>query len=226
MYEILTALPLFKGVTYKRVSEVLEIVPFHFLKYLAGETLIKAGDNCSHIKFLISGSVRSTISNYDGRFKVSQTLKAPDVIAPEYLFGLDTHYPNSVESLESAGIMQVAKSDYIKILNSDEIFLFNYLNLLATNAQRAVHGILSLTAGSLEERIAYWVIALTQRTGTDIVLSCRQRDLYALFNTPRQSFMAALDRMKEMGLIEYNNMEIHFLSRKSLVSLLSTSSEE
>lgn len=225
MYEILTALPLFKGVTYQRISEILEIVPFHFLKYLPGETLINAEDNCTHIKFIISGAVRSTIANHDGRFKVSQTLTAPDVIAPDYLFGLATRYPNSAEAISPAGIMQVAKADYLKILNCDQIFLFNYLNLLSMNAQRGVNGILSLTSGSLEERIAYWIIALTQRQGTDIVLTCRQRDLYTLFGTPRQSFLAALNNMKEKELIDFNTTEIHFKSRQALVNLLSSSSE-
>lgn len=226
VYEMLTALPLFKGVTYNRLSEVLELVPFHFLKYLPGETLITAGDNCTHIKFLISGSVRSTISNYSDRFKVAQTLTAPDVISPEYLFGLDTHYPNTVVSIEDAGIMQIAKSDYLKILDSDEIFLFNYLNLLSMNAQRSVHGILSLSSGSIEERLAYWVVALTQREGKDIVMSCRQRELYGMFNTPRQSFIAALEGMKKRGLLDFTSTEIRFNSRRELVKLLLATSEE
>lgn len=225
MYDLLTTLPLFRGVTHNRMSEILEFVPFHFLKYLAGETLINAGDNCTHIKFLISGSVRSTISNYDDRFKVAQTLTAPDVIAPEYLFGLDTRYPNTVVAIKDAGILQIAKADYLKILDSDNIFLFNFLNLLSMNAQRSVHGILSLSSGSLEERLAYWVVALTQRDGTDIVMSCRQRELYGMFNTPRQSFISALEKMKARGLLEYTNTEIQFKSRSELVRLLTTTEE-
>ena len=220
MYEVLLTLPLFKGVSYKRMSEILEMVPFHFLKYLAGETVVQAGDPFTHIKCFISGSIRSSIVNSDGRFRVSQTLNAPDVIAPDYMFGRATRYPNTAVAIESAGIMQLSKSDFVKIISEEEIFLFNYLNLLSVNAQKSVEGVLSITTGSLEERIAFWILALSQRGGTDIVLSCRQRDLYSLFGTPRQSFLQTLANMKERGLIDYDTSEIRVRTRQGLIDTL------
>ena len=93
MYEILMGLPLFNGVSRDCISQIIEKYKFHFLKYLPGEQIVMAGETCTHIKFVISGSVRSRIENADGRFKVSQTLNAPEVIAPEFLFGKATQYP-------------------------------------------------------------------------------------------------------------------------------------
>lgn len=189
MYEILMELPLFKGVSYARMSEVVGNTRFHFLKYLPGEQIVEAGEQCTHIKFIISGSARVSIVNSDGRFKVSQTLSKPDVIAPDFLFGRATKYPCSAVAIEPTGILQISKQEYVKILHTDSVFLFNFLNTLSMNAQKAIDGVLALTTGSLEERIAFWIVALTQRGGTDITLSCRQRDLYALFGVQRSSFI-------------------------------------
>lgn len=225
MYEMLTGLPLFHGVSYERMSEIIGNTKFHFLKYLPGETAISAGDQCTHIKFIISGSARVSISNHNGRFTVSQTLEAPDVIAPDYLFGRTTEYPCTVTAIEPTGILQIEKSDYMRILNTDQIFLFNFLNILSMNAQKAVDGILALTTGSLEERIAYWIIALTQKSGKDISLACRQRDLYALFGVQRTSFLATLESLKQRGIIEYDQNEIRVNSRRELLGILQTSAE-
>lgn len=225
MYEILMGLPLFKGVSYKRISDIIERTRFHFLKYQPGETIVEAGEECTHIKFIIQGRIRSTIANTDERFSVSQTLSGPDVIAPEYLFGRATVYPCTAVALEPTGILQIEKREWIKILNADAVFMFNYLNMLSMNAQRAVHGILAITNGSLEERIALWIATMTQRGGTDIVLSCRQRNLYAFFGVQRSSFVATLDAMKERGLIDYTNTAIHVTSRKDMLDLLQTSAE-
>lgn len=222
MYEILMALPLFHGVSYSKISEVVGHTKFHFLKYLDGEKIVEAGEECSHIKFIISGSARVSIDNADHRFKVSQTLEAPDVIAPDFLFGRDTRYPCTATAIDSTGILQISKADYVKILNSDPIFLFNFLNILSMNAQKAVGGVLALTTGSLEERIAFWIIALTQRGGRDITLTCRQRDLYALFGVQRTSFLATLESMKERGLIDYNQNEIIIKDRAEMLSLLNS----
>lgn len=226
MYEILMALPLFNGVSYSTLSEVVGTTKFHFLKYLEGEKIVDAGQPCTHIKFVISGSCRSVVTNPAGRLSVGQTLRAPNVIAPEFLFGRTTIYPCTVTALEPTGIVQIAKSDYVKLLNSDPVFLFNYLNVLSVNAQKAVNGVLALTAGSLEERIAFWIVALSQRTGTDIVLSARQRDLYSLFGVQRSSFMATLESMKSRGLIDYTSNEIKIHDRADMVDLLTASDDD
>lgn len=176
MYEILLRLPLFNGVSRERLSQVVGMAKFHFLKYLPGDVIVNAGDPCTHIKFIISGQGRFTVANHDNRFLVSQTLAAPDVISPDCLFGSVTSYPCTGVALEPTGILQISKADYLKILNVDQIFLFNYLNILSMNAQKATQGILAVTTGNLEDRIAFWIVALTQRRGTDITLSCRQRD--------------------------------------------------
>lgn len=222
MFEILMELPLFRGATRERMAETVGMAKFHFLKYLPSETIVEAGTPCTHIKFIISGSVRSKIVNPDSRFKVSQTLVAPDVISPDYLFGRATNYPCTVTAIEPTGILQIAKSDYIKILNSDEVFMFNYLNLLSMNAQKSVSGVLALTTGSIEERIAFWIIALTQPSGKDIALECRQRDMYSFFGVQRSSFLSTLDSMKERGLLTYDAYKIDIIDRRALISLLET----
>lgn len=222
MYDILMRLPLFNGVTRERISEILEKAKFHFLKYLPGEQIINRGDPCTHIRFIINGSIRTTIANEDNRFRVSQTLSAPDVIAPDFLFGRTTTYPCSAIALETCGILQISKSDYMAILNTDQIFLFNFLNILSMNAQKTIDGVLSLTSGDLEQRIAFWIVALTQREGKDITLSCKQRDLYTLFGVQRTSFIATLDSLKERDIIDYDQNEIRVLSRRMLTNIINS----
>ncbi|MCI9285664.1 MAG: Crp/Fnr family transcriptional regulator [Muribaculaceae bacterium] len=220
MYESLMELPLFKGISYERLSEIVGNTRLAFLKYLPGERVLSAGDPCTHIKFLLKGSLRLTISNPADRFRVAQTLVAPDVISPDFLFGRHTIYPGTASAIDTVSIMQIEKNALITLLQSDEILLYNYLNILSTNAHKAVDGVLALTTGSLEERIAFWIIALTQIRSTDIVLSARQRDLYTLFGVQRSSLVAALDSLKQRGLIEYTANEIHVLSRRDLRSVL------
>lgn len=220
MYENLMTLPLFKGVSYNRVSDIVGKTRLGFLKYLPGDPLVRVGEPCTGIKFIITGSVRLTIHNVSDRFRVMQTLNAPSVISPDFLFGRDTLYPADGVAIDTVSVMQIAKSDFISLLHEDEIILFNYLNILSTNAQKAINGVMALTSGSLEERIAFWIIALTQMDATDIVLQARQRDLYALFGVQRTSFMAALDSLRDRGIITYSTNEINVLSRRELRSVL------
>lgn len=225
MYELLTGIPLFSGVSKEKITEIAGNTKFHFLKYLPEEQFIHPGDPCSHLKFIISGKARISITNSDRRFTVSQTLEAPSVICPDYTFGRHTSYPCSATAIDSVGILQIEKSDYLKILNSDAIFLFNYLNLLSMNAQKAVDGVLAVATGNLEERIAFWIVALTQRGGTDIKLTCRHRDLYSLFGVQRSSFISTLNDMKERGVIDYSQNEISVIDRRALIEIIQAKAE-
>lgn len=220
MFQTLMQMPLFHGVSYNKLSEILGKHRFHFLKYTDNERIISAGDLCTHLSTVVSGKVRMTISNADSHVKVSQTLEAPEPIAPDFFFGRTTRYPASVTAIGSCEIMQIDKKEYIEIINSDSVFLFNYLNMLSMNAQLSTDGVLALTSGDLRKRIAYWVVALTQLNGKDITMECRQRDLYSVFGVPRQSLIAALTEMKSAGLLDYTSSRIEINDRRKLLNLL------
>ena len=117
--------------------------------------------------------------------------------------------------------MQIDKSDYLRIINTDPVFLFNYLNLLSMNAQLSVEGVLALTSGNLEQRIIYWIVALTQNNGRNIKLECRHKDMYTVFGVPRQSLIAALNNLQQQGLIDYDSQEIRVADRRNLLDRLS-----
>ena len=220
MFQTLMKMPLFHGVSYNKLSEIIGKHRFHFLKFADREKIISAGDACTHLSTIVSGKARVTINSSDERVKVSQTLEAPEPIAPDFFFGRTTRYPATVIASGECGIMQIEKNDYIEIINSDRIFLFNYLNMLSMNAQLSTDGVLALTSGDLRKRIAYWIIALTQLNGKDIIMECRQRDLYSVFGVQRQSLTAALDEMKEAGILDFTATRIAVADRKLLLKLL------
>ena len=113
----------------------------------------------------------------------------------------------------------------MKILYSDEVFMFNFLNTLSVNAQKSIKGIMSLTNGGIDERIAFWIIALTQPGSTDICLSCRRRDLCSLFGVQRSVFDAALEKMRDDGLIEFTKTELFIKNRREMLRLLESNTE-
>lgn len=220
MFQTLMGLPLFHGVSYQKLSEIIGKHPFHFIKYPEGQEIIHAGDPCTHLLTIVSGNARVSIAGGDGRVKVSQTLSAPEIINPDFFFGKTTVSPSTVTAVDTCGIMQIEKKDYIEIINSDQVFLFNFLNILSVDAQLSTEGVIALTSGDLKKRIAYWIVALTQRNGKDITMECRQRDLYSVFGVPRQSLTAALSEMKAEGILDFTPASISVFSRKALLDIL------
>ncbi len=110
MYENLMGLPLFNGVSYNRISEIVGGTRLAFLKFLPGEKIVMAGDPCTRLMFVIGGKVRLSIRNSSDRFIVSRTLEAPSVISPDFLFGRNTLFPASVTAIDTVSIMEIEKT--------------------------------------------------------------------------------------------------------------------
>ena len=172
MYENLMQLPIFQGISRNKISELIEKTKFHFLKYPAGEQVIRKGEECTHLKFILSGKVRSEIVNKSGKIKVSEVISAPNVIAPNHLFGRSTFYPGDVFAVEDTGIMQVSKAAFVSILQNESIFLINLLNILSRRSQKTIESFLSISTGDVKERLAFWILIFTQRKSTDIRIVC------------------------------------------------------
>ena len=218
MYEILMGLPIFQGVSHAKISELIEKIKFHFLKYTDGETIVDVDEPCTNLKFLISGSVRLETLNLNRRIKVLQTLNAPNIIGAEYLFGKRTSYPYSVTAHPVAGLMQVEKADFLKILKSDIVFLFNTLNYLSRNSQTPTEAVLSLTSGSVAERVAFWIGSLTYRGSSEIVVESKQKDMYTMLGIQRSAYINTLEELRDKGVLDFTSGAVYINDRDALLS--------
>lgn len=220
MYQQLMQLPLFQGVSTEKITELVEKLPFHFLKYRSGEQIVAAGDPCTHIRFIVSGKVRLETSSSRLKVSLEQILATPNVLAPDYLFGRDTTYPFSAFAEGGCGILQLLKGDYIKMINTDKVFLFNILNFLSSGSQRGIAMALAARDGSVEERLAMLMNVLVAPGATGVVLKFKQKDLCSLLGTQRTTLVSMLDRLSEQEILEYDSSEMRFLDMDALNALL------
>ena len=220
MYEKLMELPLFQGVSRDKLSELIEKTPFHFVKYNAGERVVAAHDECTHIRFVISGDVRIDLPSSNRKVVVSETLSGPNVIGPDYLFGRNTFYPFNATALTECGILQIVKADFINILMNDKVFLFNMLNILSRNSQKGTFGLMALSSGSIAERLAFIITSLTQKGSKDIRVSYKQKDLCSILGVQRSSLVNALEHLREENILDFNLTEIRVKSRDAMLDIL------
>ena len=170
-----------------------------------------AGDKCTHIKFIVSGKVCVDIPFSHLRVSLSQSLTSPHVLAAEYLFGRDTAYPYTAIADGPCGILQLKKSDYIKMVNFDKVFLFNILNYLSSSSQRVTALSTGIRDGSVAERLVNVIDALAMTGAENIVLRYKQKDLCALLGTQRTTLIATLDRLSDAGAIDYDSSHMEVL---------------
>lgn len=210
-------LPLLKGVTQSRISEIVGRLKFHFFKAAPSQVVVEAGSACRSLLFVLSGSVRLLVDR-DG-IAVEQTLAAPQVIAPDNLFGLNTAYPCTVKALDHVGLMEISKEDYRRMLALDPVFLFNYLNTICAGMQRAQTGLLNIATGSASERLAYWVTTLTQPDACDIEIRSSSRELHQMLGISAAAMRTVVEKLQPaLEMVDGHTLRI--ASRAPLRDLL------
>ena len=220
MYSKLLELPLFQGATCDQISQLIEKLPFHFIKFTDGQQIIESGEAGSHLRFVVSGRVKITATNRVTQVSLSQIISAPSVIGPDFLFGREPMFPCDVIADGECGIMQLSKADYVKVIESDQVFLFNILNYLSRNAQKPKLSLLHLPQNTVAERLAFIVSMLTGKESSDITFKFRQKDLCLLLGARRSSLIFALEDLSQKGIVRYSSSEIKVLDRNPLVSLI------
>ncbi len=220
MYQQLMQLPLFQGVSTEKITALVEKLPFHFLKFRNGDQIFAAGEPCTHIKFIVSGQARLEMPFRKLRVTLSQTLTTPHVLAPEYLFGVENTYPYTAVAEGACGILQLRKSDYVKMVSGDKVFLFNILNYLSSAGQRSISSTMAIADGSVTERLATLIDTLVVNGATDIMLSYKQKDLCSLLGTQRTTLVATLDKLSDDGIVEYDSGNLRILDLPRLVEII------
>ena len=218
MYEIIMALPLFQGTSHEKISELIEKTKFHFIKFNANETIVEANDNCEFVRLLISGSIKITYKIRNANITVSSLVSAPNVIGIEYLFGKERNYPFGVVANSDCAVLQLTKSDYMKILHSDDnIFLFNLLNILSHSSQKSVISQMSVN-GSVASRLAIDIMMMTQAKSKHVRFDYKQKDLCSRYGVQRPMLIKSLDNLKNAGMITYDVNSIEIADRDNFMS--------
>ena len=65
------------------------------------------------------------------------------------------------------------------------------------------------------------IISLTHKDATDIVINCKQKDMYTMLGVQRSSFINTLTELQSDGIIDFTSTEIFIKDRERLADILS-----
>lgn len=204
IYNAILSLPLLKGASVARLTDIVGRYKLNFLKFQPGETIVTAGDECKSLIFILSGSICLTANAPREILTVKQTLDAPQVIFPDRLFGRENTYPTTVTALSAVSVLEISKEIYRKMLADDPVFLYNYLNRVCSAAQRNSQPFRNLTDMDNAKRLARWISELTLPGAKDIHIYSESADLADILapNQP-EAWNQAIEQLRSRGLIAY-----------------------
>ncbi|MCM1370121.1 MAG: cyclic nucleotide-binding domain-containing protein [Candidatus Amulumruptor caecigallinarius] len=212
------SLPLFKGVSHDAISSFLEKTYLSFRSFNPGEIIMESDVTCNMITCLLSGRVSVKHALLNKSLVLTESVEKGICIGFENLFGLDNSSAREVTAISKCGIMQFSKTQYMKMLQTNQIYLMNCLNFLSYRAQGAERWFGNIGKIDVLTMLAFIIDVYTSRYAEDITLSISDRVGFELPGIPHDIMEAELNRLDKLGIVEI--MSDHTIAISSRMAII------
>ena len=200
-FERLLVLPLFQGIAHSEFMEIVERIRLGFQNSSEGKVLVKQGEVCSCLYFILSGEIYSKKISDNNNYEIKEIIETPTVLQPESLFGMSTHYTRTFVANSQVQILKIEKDAVRDILFYYPTFRINYLNMLSTRVQMANRFLWRKVPTNLFIRFKYFLSERCLRPAGHKILCMTMITLAEELSTTRLKVSKMLNLLADDGLI-------------------------
>ena len=208
IYDRLLQFPLFQGMSRDDLEIVAGHTRFGFLKMTAGRQVIHAGDPCTHLYFLINGSLKVESFSDDGRYSVVEQMSSTYILQQESIFGYYQRYTHNFYALTDVNFLLLDKEEAVRLSEDFLVFRLNLMNHLATQAQKLIQAQWRRSPQSLQERVVRFFFLHTLYPAGPKTFHILMERLAEEVNDSRLNVSRVLNRLQTMGLLELHRGRI------------------
>ena len=213
MYDALLQLPLFQGLGKNDLTCILDKVKIHFSKHKSGDIILKKGEICNKLVFLLNGTIQAESSDKENVFSLYETIQAPFLIEPYSLFGWSTEYVATYSTVTVCDLMTIEKSYLLSELNNYEIIRLNYMNILSNRAQMLNERLWMRMSENIDTRIIDFILVHSIISGGEKVLKIKMDDLAKLLDSTRIRISKALNDMRNKKMMTFGYRILPLLNK-------------
>lgn len=226
IYKILEHCPAFKGLSATKIEDMLSSCEYTTHSYQKGDLIISMGDPCESLMIITMGSVKGEMVDFSGKTIKIEDISAPRPLAAAFLFGKKAIFPVNVTANEETSIIVFPKAEVVKLMQSNVVFLNNYLNQICTKAQFLSQKLEFLSFKTIKEKLAHYLLTNTSKKESTLTLPKSQEEMAVFFGVTRPSFARVLKEFQTSGLIDFKRREISLVDRKGLIGILKLNHSE
>ena len=193
--------PLFLGMSRDDLEIVAGHTRFGFLKLEAGKTVVKSGDNCNQLHFLINGSLRIRTYSDDYGYSIEEQMQAPNILQLESVFGYYQRYTHDYIALTDVNFITIDKEEVMRLTEDFLVFRLNIMNHFATLAQKKMRQVWTRPPQSLEERVIRFLVQHSTYPAGHKVFNILMTRLADELNDSRLNVSRVLNEMQHKGMI-------------------------
>ena len=214
--KLILSIKLFEGVDEEKLSYAIESGDFSPKSYEVGEVICSPADTERKMVIFLSGEAEIYTAD-EGRSTLLRTVGQGGIVGVANLFS-NEDFVSRVIAAKRCEAMEISPEGYGKILEDDKRAMYNYLAFLSEKIRYLNRKIVTLTAGSAERRLAYFLDTSIPENATEFSeITVQMNSLSEMLNLGRASLYRAADKLTEEGFISRNGKTIKVIDRKGMM---------
>ncbi len=218
--ETLLHSPLFTGISNPDLEKLLSSITFQTRTFRKGNVIVSRNETCEFLIVLLKGNVKGEMLDSSGKTLKIEDINAPRPLAPAFLFGKNNKYPVDIIANNDVKVMYIAKSAVVLMMQDNEQFLNNFLNVISNRAQFLSEKVYFLSFKTIKAKLANYILDLAKPYKTDIQLPVSHQSLAELFGVTRPSLSRTLLILEKEKAIKVERKNIKILDRNKLTYLI------
>lgn len=197
---LLLQMPLFQGITEETLLRFILSHQNTIRSYKPGDFIALQGDVYRSLYILCNGTVRTQMVSAEGKQLTIETLRAPKLLAPAFIFASENRFPVNIETLEVSEVLILSKDTLLEFMHQYPVIMQNFLKLISDRSLFLSKKLNEFALQSLKSRLLNY-IKMHHNIGS-------QQEVAHILGVARPSLARALSELTNEGCILMIGKEI------------------
>ena len=126
-------------------------------RFAKGDTLFAEGEKCLKIGVVLSGEVKISTYSASGKEIIFNTIRQDEIFGNNLIFSSSPYYKGFVVALENSELIFIDKDQLVRLLKTNDSFLYAYLNIQSDFSTNEKMMIELLSIPSAKERLLFFL---------------------------------------------------------------------
>ena len=198
--EVLTRMSLFEGCEAEALHQLLREAPNSLRIYKEGEYIARQGDACRSLFILMKGNVKTQMENAEGKQLTIDWIKAPDILAPAFIYASENRFPVNVEATELCEVLVMDRTRFEAFMHAQPAVMRNFIAIISDRSLFLSRKLNEFALQSLKSRLLNY---LQMHGGIH-----NQQEVAFILGVARPSLARALSELIAEGKITMTGKQV------------------
>lgn len=209
---LLRQITLLHSLSDKDILTNLKNGTFRIVSYKKNSVIHFDGELCSKLEIILSGKVVVDRIDESGNLLTIAEFYKDDILGGNLMFSKNPYYPMTTTTPEESVILEIEKNLLFNLLSESPVILKAYLEFMADHTFILGDKIKHYVNKTIRECVlGYLEYESKHQKSNKIILNMTKQTLADKIGVQRTSLSRELSKMRNDGLIEYDNKSITIL---------------